>query len=90
MAESAYSEKSRKQISRHVRKHRKEGMPQDQAVAAAMSEARRSGKKTPARKGKTKGGRAKAKKGGKKGGSTAQKRKAGRKGGKATARKRSR
>lgn len=37
-------------IGSHVKKHRKEGMPQDQAVAAAMSEARRSGKKTPARK----------------------------------------
>ena len=82
MAESAYSKSSRRKISRHIKKHKKEGMPQKQAVAAAMSEARRSGKKTPSRK---RGGR---KKGGtKKGGSTAQKKRAGRKGGKATAKK---
>jgi len=57
MAQSAYSGSARKQISRHVKKHKKEGMPQDQAVAAAMSEARRSGKKVPKRKS---GGRTKA------------------------------
>lgn len=50
MATSAYSSSARKSISKHIRKHRAEGMPQDQAVAAAMSEARRAGKKTPARK----------------------------------------
>ena len=84
MASSAYSQKSRSSISRHIRKHRKEGMPQDQAVAAAMSEQRRKGRKVPARKGKA------AKKGSakKRGGSTKSKKaKAGRKGGKATARK---
>ena len=81
MAESAYSKSSRKLISRHVRKHKKEGMPQDQAVAVAMSEARRKGKKVPSRKG------TKKKSSSRKGGTKAQKAKAGRKGGKATARK---
>lgn len=89
MAKSAYSSSARRTISKHVRKHRKEGMPQDQAVAAAMSEARRSGKKAPSRrKGKSK----KANRP-RKGTKTAKKRqaaKAGRKGGKATARKRAR
>ena len=48
MAEkSDYSEKAREFVSDHVRKHRHEGMPQDQAVAAAMSEARRKGLKVP-------------------------------------------
>lgn len=50
MAQSKYSESARESIGKHVRKHRKEGMPQDQAIAAAMSEARRSGKKVPGRK----------------------------------------
>lgn len=50
MAESSYSPKSRDMISKHIKKHKEEGMPQRQAVAAAMSEARRSGKKVPARK----------------------------------------
>jgi len=50
MAGSSYSQAARKQISRHVKIHRKEGMPQRQAVAAALSEARRSGKKVPKRK----------------------------------------
>ncbi|HET6403750.1 MAG TPA: hypothetical protein VFH78_03825 [Candidatus Thermoplasmatota archaeon] len=44
---SDYSETSREFISEHIRKHRHEGMPQDQAVAAAMSEARRKGMKVP-------------------------------------------
>jgi len=35
MAGSSYSQAARKQISRHVKIHRKEGMPQRQAVAAA-------------------------------------------------------
>lgn len=47
---SAYSQKSRDKISRHIKKHKKEGMPQDQAVAAAMSEARRKGMKVPEEK----------------------------------------
>lgn len=87
MAQSAYSEKARKQISRHIRKHRDEGMPQDQAVAAAMSEARRSGKKVPKRKGAKKATRKSSSK--KKAASKAS-RKAGRKSkaGRATARKR--
>ena len=79
MAGSSYSSSSRKQISRHIKIHKKEGMPQRQAVAAAMSEARRSGKKVPKRKGAKKS---------KRGGSKSQHAKAGRKGGKAAARKR--
>lgn len=50
MASSAYSCSARRTISRHIRKHKKEGMPQKQAVAAAMSEARRKGKKVPTKK----------------------------------------
>lgn len=42
-----YSEESREFISKHVKEHMHEGMPQDQAVAAAMSEARRKGMKVP-------------------------------------------
>ena len=83
MAQSAYSQSARNKISRHIRKHKKEGMPQRQAVAAAMSEARRDGKKVPKRKSAKKGARKQTKRGGTK----AQKAKAGRKGGKATARK---
>ena len=45
-----YSENSREFISEHVKKHMHEGMPQDQAVAAAMSEARRKGMKVPEEK----------------------------------------
>lgn len=78
MAESQYSDSARRTISKHVRKHKKEGMPQRQAVAAAMSEARRKGKKVPAR---TRSGSRK------KGGAEAQKKRAGAKGGRATARK---
>ena len=44
---SDYSENAREFISEHIKEHRKEGMPQDQAVAAAMSEARRKGMKVP-------------------------------------------
>lgn len=47
MAQGAYSSSSRKMISKHVKKHRREGMPQDQAVAAAMDEARRRGLRVP-------------------------------------------
>jgi hypothetical protein len=35
-------------ISRHIRKHRKDGMPRDQSVAVAYSEARERGCKLPA------------------------------------------
>ena len=44
---SAYSDEARKFIEDHVKEHREKGMPQDQAVAAAMSEARRKGMKVP-------------------------------------------
>jgi hypothetical protein len=37
-------------VSRHVRRHKKKGMPQSQAVAAALSEARRKGKRVPPRR----------------------------------------
>lgn len=51
MAEkSDYSENAREFVSDHIKKHRHEGMPQDQAVAAAMSEARRKGLKVPEEK----------------------------------------
>jgi len=46
MAEK-YSDDAREFVSDHVKKHMHEGMPQDQAVAAAMSEARRKGMKVP-------------------------------------------
>jgi hypothetical protein len=56
MAES--SKQGRQMVSRHVRKHKKEGMGQRQAVAAALSEARRSGKKvSPRRRSSTAKGR---------------------------------
>ena len=43
-----YSEEAREFIHEEVKHHVKEqGMPQDQAVAAAMSEARRKGMKVP-------------------------------------------
>lgn len=45
--ESDYSENAREFISEHIKEHREEGMPQRQAVAAAMSEARRKGMKVP-------------------------------------------
>ena len=48
--ESEYSERSREFISEHIKEHREDGMPQDQAVAAAMSEARRKGMKVPEEK----------------------------------------
>lgn len=48
MAEkSDYSKEAREFVSEHIRAHRREGMPQDQAVAAAMDEARRKGLKVP-------------------------------------------
>lgn len=47
---SDYSENAREFVSDHIKKHRHEGMPQDQAVAAAMSEARRKGLKVPEEK----------------------------------------
>lgn len=49
--ESEYSEKAREFIHEQVKEHRDEGMPQRQAVAAAMSEARRKGMKVPDREG---------------------------------------
>lgn len=42
-----YSENAREFIAEHIKEHRHQGMPQDQAVAAAMSEARRKGLKVP-------------------------------------------
>jgi hypothetical protein len=46
--DAGYSEKSRGFISEEIKHHVKDkGMPQDQAVAAAMSEARRKGLKVP-------------------------------------------
>lgn len=53
---SSYSKRGRDTVSRHVRRHRKKGMPQRQAVAAAMSEARRKGRKVPSRRRARKGG----------------------------------
>lgn len=50
-----YSEESREFIGKHVKEHMHEGMPQDQAVAAAMSEARRKGMKVPEEKDSKKG-----------------------------------
>ena len=48
---SAYGEKARGFISEEIKHHKKdEHMPQSQAVAAAMSEARRKGLKVPSRK----------------------------------------
>jgi hypothetical protein len=44
---SDYSDEARAFISEHIKEHRHEGMPQDQAVAAALSEARRKGMKVP-------------------------------------------
>lgn len=44
-----YSKKASASIGRHIRRHKKEGMPQRQAVAAAMSEQRRKGRKVPPR-----------------------------------------
>lgn len=47
-SDSGYTERSREFISKEIEHHVKEkGMPQDQAVAAAMSEARRKGMKVP-------------------------------------------
>ena len=42
-----YTKKGRAFISKHIRKHRHYGMPMSQAVAAALSEARHKGFKTP-------------------------------------------
>ena len=51
MAEkSEYSKEAREFISEHIKEHRHEGMPQDQAVAAALDEARRKGMKVPEEK----------------------------------------
>lgn len=50
------SKRGRKLVSRHVKKHKQEGMPQEQAVAAALSEARRKGfKVSPRRRTSRKG-----------------------------------
>ena len=48
--DEGYSEKSREFISEHVKEHMHKGMPQDQAVAAAMDEARRKRMKVPEEK----------------------------------------
>ena len=46
-AKSKISPVCRRKISSHIRKHRREGMERDQAVAAAYDEARRDGCKIP-------------------------------------------
>ena len=47
-----YSEESREFINKEIKHHvDDQDMPQDQAVAAAMSEARRKGMKVPEEKG---------------------------------------
>lgn len=49
--DSGYSEGAREFIGKEIKHHVKDkGMPQDQAVAAAMSEARRKGLKVPREK----------------------------------------
>ena len=46
--DSGYSEEAREFVSKEIKHHvEDQGMPQDQAVAAAMSEARRKGYKVP-------------------------------------------
>lgn len=37
-------------VSRHIKRHKRKGMGQEQAVAAALSEARRKGRKVPPRR----------------------------------------
>jgi general stress protein YciG len=50
-SKSGYGEKAREFLSREIKHHvDDQGMPQDQAVAAAMSEARRKGYEVPNRK----------------------------------------
>jgi hypothetical protein len=50
---SAYGEKARGFLSEEIRHHIKDkDMPRDQAMAAAMSEARRKGLKVPEEEGK--------------------------------------
>lgn len=46
----AYSDKAREFLGDEIEHHREKGMPQDQAVAAAMDEARRKGLKVPKEK----------------------------------------
>jgi hypothetical protein len=48
------SKKGRKMVSRHIKLHKREGMPQERAVAAALSEARRKGYKVSPRRRKRK------------------------------------
>ncbi|MGQ0535742.1 MAG: hypothetical protein ACT4PT_06700 [Methanobacteriota archaeon] len=57
MPERKYSRGAQTLISRHIRRHKKKGMGEMQAVAAAISEARRKGRRVPARRRspKTKG-----------------------------------
>ena len=51
-SKSEYSDKARDFLEKEIRHHiEDQGMGQDQAVAAAMSEARRKGMKVPAQKG---------------------------------------
>lgn len=46
--DSEYSDQAREFLEKEIRHHVEDkGMPQDQAVAAAMSEARRKGLKVP-------------------------------------------
>ena len=46
--------KSRKTISKNIKKLREENYPEKQSVAIALSEARKSGAKIPKKKGKIK------------------------------------
>ena len=49
--DSGYSEEAREFVSKEIKHHVKDqAMPQDQAVAAAMGEARRKGYKVPKEK----------------------------------------
>jgi hypothetical protein len=49
--DSGYSETAREFLDKEIKHHvEDQGMPQDQAVAAAMSEARRKGYKVPKEK----------------------------------------
>ena len=71
------SKSARRGASQAIRHHKKEGMPQDQAVAVALSEQRRKGRKVGKRK--TRGRRHKENRGGSRKAASRASRKAGRK-----------